>query len=187
MYSEFECIKCGECCSAGYEINVQKADIEQWMNLGKTKILKHLMINPKCISMNTILISELKDGNILAKKKKHDCNTDLDVLNEFILKNHSYYYQNSLQSNVESISHIFRQDPFLIPINFKIMLEGIILGLDYLIGCVPSGICSFLKLNECMINDVKPRSCKNFPFTKDKCLRKDYLYSSISKGIKSVE
>lgn len=149
------------------------------------------MIDPKCISSNMDIktINNSENGNTTVKKEQEDQEFDIknNKLIEFIQKNHSYYGQSPLRFHLDTILPYTKQDPILIPHNFNIMLEGIKLGLDYIVECDSYGNCSFLDLNECTIHEVKPIACKNFPFTKDKCLRNDDIYVSICRGIKISE
>ena len=180
-------MKCGECCRAGYDVYVEKNDIEKWQDLGKTSLLRHLMINMKSsILKNNLNITE-KDGNLSIKKKINNPDINLDLLAEFIIKNHYNFDQEPQNSDCDTISNGYDQDPILVPIGFKIMLKGLNMGLDYLIRQNSDHHCSYLKNNECLIQDIKPSACKRFPFTTDKCLRANDLLSLKQKKIQLIE
>jgi len=187
--SDFQCLKCGECCRAGYEVYIQSTDVKRWMNLGKEEFLKRIIINPECISVEKYYPYKVNEINIRNNKQNNsrEHNTKKNELIDFITKNHSYYGQSPLRYHINTILPDVKQDPILIPNDFKTLLKGINLGLNYIIENDEYGNCAFLDLNECRIHDLKPIACKRFPFTKDKCLRKEELFTINCKGIKTIE
>jgi Fe-S-cluster containining protein len=42
--NDFKCLKCGECCRAGFVIHISKVDVEKWRKLNKYNILDHIKI-----------------------------------------------------------------------------------------------------------------------------------------------
>ena len=182
-------MKCGECCRAGYEVYIQSADVKQWMRLEKKDFLKHVLINPECISVENNDNTKANSSNINNKKgiESQELNDEKNELIDFITRNHSYYGQSPLRYHINTILPDVKQDPILIPHDFKTMLEGINLGLNYIIENDEYGNCAFLELNECIIHDLKPIACKRFPFTKDKCLRKEELFTINCKAIKTID
>jgi hypothetical protein len=157
------------------------------MNLGKEKLLKNIMINPECISAEKYPPFEVNNLNIRNNEQKNSQELNKNELIDFITKNHSYYGQSPLRNHVYTILPNVKQDPILIPHDFKAMLEGINLGLNYIVENDEYGNCAFLDLNKCLIHDIKPIACKRFPFTRDKCLRKEELFIINCKGIKTIE
>ncbi len=64
----------------------------------------------------------------------------------------------------------------IVPIDFKTIIDGLKLGLEYIIKLNSIGFCPFLKSNLCIINDIKPIACKKFPYLKNNCLRNHNYY-----------
>lgn len=187
--SDFECVLCGECCRAGYEAYVNREDVKKWKILDKNELLENIIINPQCISVNNETELNSEDGNILKRIRKQFKNFDRKIkeLIEFIQKNHLYYGKNCLRLYIKTILPDFDYDPVLVPKSFNSILKGLDFGLEYIIKTDVSGKCTFLNLNLCSINDFKPIGCKKFPYTKDKCLRKDELFLSVCRGLKKVK
>ncbi|MFW9782324.1 MAG: YkgJ family cysteine cluster protein [Candidatus Heimdallarchaeota archaeon] len=42
--NNFDCKMCGECCCAGYDIYINKKDIENWEKLEKSELLDYIII-----------------------------------------------------------------------------------------------------------------------------------------------
>jgi len=78
---------CGECCRTGYDIYVNREDVEKWKKLNKKELLDFIVVNPKCISVNieTKLNSEI--GNIKKRINKQYDNFDwkIEELINFLL------------------------------------------------------------------------------------------------------
>jgi len=174
-FQEFQCKKCAECCRAGYLIHVQKQDIIRWMHLKKETLLDFIIINSDSISLNYGTEINSKDGTaiIYIKKtyKQKEFKNRLEKLRAFIKKNHLYYGKNSLGLNIRTILPNMEYDPILKPKNFLIILKAIEIGIEYIIQLNHLRHCPFLQFNLCIIHDFKPNVCKNFPHTKNKCLR----------------
>jgi Fe-S-cluster containining protein len=168
-YTDFKCIKCGECCKAGYNVHVIKRDIDKWKEFERKELLNYLYLNPQCIS----IISE--DQKILTSQIFKNNKNKIEELVEFIRKTHLNCGQNNLC------------DPLIIPKSYDIMLIGIELGLEYILKTDRTGKCSFLKMNLCSIYEYKPSACTRFPYTKDNCLRKDKLFTAICSELKKVK
>ncbi|MFX0021563.1 MAG: YkgJ family cysteine cluster protein [Candidatus Hermodarchaeota archaeon] len=188
-YTDFECIKCGECCKAGYDVYVINKDIEKWKDLDKQELLEYIFINPQCISLNNGTEFNSEDGNTIKRiwKNFKDSDKKVDELIEFIKKNHLYCGQNSLRRYVKTILPDINYDPLLAPKSFDIILKGLEFGLEYILKTDMTGKCSFLKLNLCSIYKYKPIACTRFPYTKEKCLRKDNILTIVCKGLRKVK
>lgn len=180
---------CGECCRSGYDIHVQEQDINQWRKLEKFEFLDNIIIKTQCISINDGTELNCEDGHIIKRIKKDYKNSDkkIEELIKFIQTNHDYYGKSCLRLDLKTIIPNLDYDPVLKPKNFNVILKGIELGLDYIIKTNVNGECPYLTLNLCSINDFKPIGCKKFPYTKDKCLRKDDFFLSICRGVKKIK
>ncbi|MFX0132442.1 MAG: YkgJ family cysteine cluster protein [Candidatus Hodarchaeota archaeon] len=185
---EHECVKCGECCKASYNIYIVKEDIKKWMQAGKIEYLQHIEIDPNCISPIGLSIfnSERRKAIKIIKKKfnEKDSYSNVEKLIEFIKKNHFYQGKDSNSYPLYTILPNMKQNPILIPKNFNIVLEGFEWGLTYKIKLNPNGYCPFLKLNLCSIHEIKPKVCKKFPYNENGNLREDNNFLSICKGLK---
>lgn len=186
--SNFKCMKCGECCRAGYDVYINKEDIEKWKILDKNELLDHIIINPQCISINNETELNSEDGNTIKRIRRNFKNFDRRIkeLVEFIQENHLYYGKTGLCLYIKTILLDLDYDPVLVPKSFNSILKGLDFGLEYIIKTDVSGKCPFLNLNLCSIHDIKPIGCKKFPYTNDKCLRKDELFLSVCSGLKNV-
>ena len=49
---DFECFMCGECCRSGYDVYINREDVEKWMILEKREILDYLIIKSKYHAVN---------------------------------------------------------------------------------------------------------------------------------------
>jgi Fe-S-cluster containining protein len=188
-YTDFECLKCGECCKAGYDVYIIKKDIKNWKALEKQEFLNFIIVNPHCISINNGTELNSEDGNTIKRIYKNYRNPDKRIkeLLGFIQKTHLYYGQNSLRRYIKTILPDLNYDPLLVPKSFNIMLKGIDFGLEYILKTDVTGQCSFLNLNLCSINNYKPYACAKYPYLKDNCIRKDNLFTTICRGLKKVK
>jgi Fe-S-cluster containining protein len=62
-WGDFNCEMCGECCRSGYNVHVNKGDVEKWKKLNKQFLLEYIIINPKTIS-------ETNDAILISKEHK---------------------------------------------------------------------------------------------------------------------
>ncbi|MFW9819938.1 MAG: YkgJ family cysteine cluster protein [Candidatus Thorarchaeota archaeon] len=188
-YTDFECLKCGECCKAGYDVHVIRKDIVKWKDLDKQELLDFIIIDPQCISQNDGTELNSEDGITIKRIRKSLRNSDkkIEELVEFIKKNHLYFGQNSLCQYIKTILPDLNYDPLLIPKSFDIILKGLDFGIEYILKADMTGKCSFLNLNLCSIYNYKPIACTRFPYIKDNCLRKDNIFTTICRGLKKVK
>jgi Fe-S-cluster containining protein len=188
-YTDFVCLKCGECCKAGYDVYVIKKDIEKWKDLKKQELLDYIFIKPQCISVNNGTELNSEDGNTIKRIHNNYRNSDkkIEDLINFIQKTHLNRGQNSLRQYIKTILPNLKYDPLLVPISFDIILKGLEFGLEYILKTDVSGKCSFLNLNLCSIYKYKPIACTRFPLIKDNCLRKDNIFTTICRGLKRVK
>ena len=147
------------------------------------------MINPQCISINVGTDCNFEDGSTIKgiKKMHNDFNKKNEELIDFIEEFHDYYGRDCLRLNTKTIMSNLDYDPLLIPKNFNVIMKGLKLGLEYILNTNVFGECPYLSLNRCLIHDFKPIGCKKFPYTKDKCLRKDNPFLSVCKGLKKMK
>lgn len=186
--SKYQCVKCGECCRAGYKIFVKRDDLITWDKNGKTRILEHVKIDPKCISLKVSNEHQERDGKAINKIKKNNLNEEFNVklrkLISFIQQNHFYHGKEYYQLDYYTFIPNMRYNPILIPKSFDIVFEGLKSGLNYIIKLDSNGSCPFLNLNLCSIQNYKPKACKRFPYNKDGRMREDNYFLSICMGVK---
>ncbi len=188
---EFRCIKCGKCCKAGYIVPIQKIDIKKWKNMERNDLLNNIMINPK--SFNIKIDVKIHYGSSSEKKKANiiyqSYNKKKQLLVRFIENNHRYYRKKEipLSSYKKTIGFYKQYYPVIVPIDFNTVINGLELGIEYIIKLNPIGRCPFLRINLCTIHKVKPIACKKFPYVKDNCLRNNYQFISIYKRAKKLK
>ncbi len=188
-YTDFECLRCGECCKAGYDVHVIKKDIEKWQDLEKRELLDYIFINPQCIAVDNGTELNSEDGNTIKRiyKNFRNSNKKIEELVEFIKKTHLNYGRNSLHQYVKTILSDLNYDPLLVPKSFDIILKGLEYGLEYILKTDITGKCSLLQLNLCSIYTYKPIACTKFPYIEENCLRKDNLFKTICRSLKKVK
>ncbi len=172
----FECLMCGECCRAGYEVHICKEEVKKWKMLKKHELLENAMIKPECIEV---------------KNEETPKNCEFTALKEelidFILKNHLYYGKSSLRKHITTIIPNVDEDPIFAPKDFNTILKGLSSGLKYILRTDAYGTCPYLNLNLCSINTYKPIACKRFPYTQFNYLRNEKLFLNICEGIKRLK
>jgi Fe-S-cluster containining protein len=180
-------VKCGECCKAGYKVFINRDDFIDWDENKKSKLLEHVKIDPKCISMKDLNEHQKKNGNAIKKIKNNNLNQDYELkLRELILfiqENHLYQGKEYYPLDYFTIIPYMRDNPILVPKSFNIIFEALTRGIDYIIKLDSNGACPFLNLNLCSIQNYKPSACKAFPFNKDGHMRDDDYFFSICRGL----
>ncbi|TFG14937.1 MAG: hypothetical protein EU535_02420 [Promethearchaeota archaeon] len=125
---KYECVKCGNCCRAGFEVNLEKEDIERWIKAGKLDFCHYIQVDPKCISstgLGGFHIEEMNTLEMLQKKYQNkDYDKKLKQLKEFILMNHTYLGKGPPLPIYTFLPNLGRT-PILIPKNFDIIIEGL--------------------------------------------------------------
>ncbi len=183
---EYKCIQCGNCCRAGFEVVIEKEDIERWIKYEQNEFVQFIQIDPKCISPTGLGGFHIEEVNTLQKiketYKENEVNEKLEDLKQFILKNHNYFGKGSPLPIYTFIPDLGRT-PILVPKTFQIILEGLKWGLIYTIKFELGGYCPFLKENLCSIHQIKPNVCRSFPYTKNGELKIDDYLIKICKGI----
>lgn len=186
--SNYQCVKCGECCRAGYKIFITKDDFIDWDKNGKAEILDHIKIDPKCISLKISNEHLEKDGKGIIKIKRKNLNESYKIkLREliiFVQKNHFYHGKEYYPLDYFTIMPNMRYNPILIPKSFDIVLRGLKRGLNYIIKLDSNGSCPFLNLNLCLIQEYKPKACKRFPYDNDGRIKEVDYFSSLCMGLK---
>ncbi|MFX1451658.1 MAG: YkgJ family cysteine cluster protein [Promethearchaeota archaeon] len=182
----YKCIQCGNCCRAGFEVVIEKEDIECWIKYKQNKFIQFIQIDPKCISPTGLAGFHIEEINTLQKitetYKENEVNEKLEDLKQFILKNHIYFGKGSPLPIYTFLPDLGRT-PILIPKNFQIILEGLEWGLVYTLKFEDGGYCPFLEENLCSIHKIKPNVCRSFPYNKDGELKIDEYFLKICKGI----
>jgi len=184
---QFNCVQCGSCCRAGFEVVVERQDIELWIKAGKRDFYQFLQIDPKCISQSGLAGYHIEEINTLDKlNEQYDDDkykNKLQELKDFILKNHSYLGKGPPLPIYTILTKLGRT-PILVPKNLNILIEGLKWGLVYIIKYESGGSCPFLRDNLCSIHEIKPKACKLFPYNEKGELRVDDFFIKICKGLK---
>jgi Fe-S-cluster containining protein len=185
---DFECLRCGECCRAGYDVYIKREDVENWKKLEKKELLENIIINSACISINNKTECNSEEGISIKriKKKYNNFSKKLEELRRFIQNNHEYRGKNCLRQYIKTILLDLAYDPLLAPKSFNTILKGLEFGLEYILKTDASGKCPFLNLNLCLIHDFKPIACKNFPYARYKQLRNDKSFLTKCRGFKNI-
>ncbi len=190
----FKCVKCGNCCRSGFEIRIHEEDINAWTKNRKEEFLQHLKIDLKSISIDGMAgyHFEYDEGEESAvdRIKNHyngkEQEEKLEDLKNFILKNHHYLGQEFLPLPIYSFITETGLKPIFTPKSFQIMLEALNRGIVYLIKLESYERCPFLEEKSCMIHEIKPRECKNFPYDKEGNLKVHDHVLKICNGFKKV-
>jgi Fe-S-cluster containining protein len=185
----YNCVKCGNCCRAGFDILIDKEDIENWIKLKKKFFLQHIQIDPKCISQTGLAGYHIEEVNTLKQIKEiygeEHFDKKVKELTDFILENHNYLGK-GIPLPVYTILPELERMPILVPKTFQKVLEGLEWGLVYMIKLNLSGYCPFLKENLCTIHKIKPKVCKSFPYDNKGNLKVDNYSLKICKGFKQI-
>ena len=178
----YKCVRCGNCCRAGFEIRIGKEDILNWIQVEKTNILQHIQIEPLSISVDGLVGYHIEVDHIQEIKEKFS-EENIKILTEFILKNHNYHGESIIPLPIYTFLPGMERRPILTPKNFQIILEGLKLGLIYILR-FNYMTCPFLEDNLCSIHEIKPQECRAFPYNKEGKLKVDDYTLKICKGIK---
>lgn len=183
---KYECVQCGNCCRAGFEVVIEKEDIERWIKLERNEFFKFIQIDPKCISFTGLAGYHIEEVNTLKsikeKYEENEINEKLEELKKFILNNHIYKGK-GFPLPIYTFLHDLGRTPILIPKNFRVILEGLEWGLVYTLKFELGGYCPFLKENFCSIHKIKPNVCRSFPYNKNRELKIDDYFLKICKGL----
>ncbi len=108
-----------------------------------------------------------------------------DNLIQFILKTHKYRGEgHGVPIERPYLKRKWSDRPILNPESFEIVLQGMNLGLEYMIMNELHDQCPFLiKGKVCQIHDSKPWNCTLFPHDQEHRLRTDNKILEICKGI----
>jgi len=183
---KYECVQCGNCCRAGFEVVIEKEDVERWIKLEQNEFFQFIQIDPKCISPNGLGGYHIEEVNTLKrieeKYKDNEVNEKREELKEFILNNHIYIGKGSPLPIYTFLPDLGRT-PILIPKSFRVIWEGLEWGLVYTLKFELGGYCPFLKENLCSIHKIKPNVCRSFPYNNKGELKIDDYFIKICKGI----
>ena len=183
---KFNCKQCGNCCRAGFEIVIQKEDVEKWIKGGYFDFYRFVQIDSKCISKTGLAGYHIEEVNTLEILKKNYngryYKKKLGRLKKFILKKHTFL-GNGLPLPVYTFLPELGRTPILVPKSLRILLKGLEWGLVYIIKVDVGGYCPFLKDNLCSIHKIKPKVCKSFPFNEKGELKVDEYFIKICQGL----
>lgn len=169
----FECIQCGECCKIPTKIIVSKQDIVKWRE-------KNLQGYLECVQICPTTFSPVKLRELTEDKR--------DELINFILTNHTFRGEgDGFLIDRPYINRNWSSRPILSPKEFETVITGIKLGLEYIILNELTGKCHFLKDNSCSIQELKPSSCKLFPYDRKNQIRVNKRILEVCTGIKKSE
>ena len=99
VYITYECIKCGNCCRAGFDVRFRENDLLTWIKLGKEELIKYIKIDPKCISSEGLggyHIEIREDRMALGKLFQNYSEEGKQELINFILDNHIFMGQDEV-------------------------------------------------------------------------------------------
>jgi len=183
---KYKCVQCGNCCRAGFEVVIEKEDVERWIKLKQNKFFQFIQIDPKCISPTGLGGYHIEEVNTLKKIKreynKNEVKDKLEELKNFILNNH-IFIGNGVPLPIYTFIPDLGRTPILIPKSFPIILKGLEWGLVYSLKFELDGYCPFLQENLCSIHKIKPNVCRSFPYNKNGELKIDDYFIKICKGI----
>ena len=200
----YRCKMCGNCCRHYWDIILTKEDVLKWNHNNKDEFLKHIQINPISISPAglgdyTNGVSVIEMPGITASKDKHnefnkvEFEKRLEKIRKFVLDNHDYLGEGTPNLPVHSyFSFFYPLDtyfegvgnwPIFRPRSFVVILEGMDMGVKYVLSFDSLGQCFFLRESQCSIQEIKPVACQEFPFDQDGLLRTDERVLDICRGI----
>jgi len=173
---KFECIHCGVCCRF-LDILIEKEDILKWIRLGRRDILHNMQIQPESISADFYIKAEM-EGNLEDAKR-------------ILLEKHDQCQSERCQRASLMFSHMFLPELdsgcILIPQTFQIALDSMQFGLKYMLMEKNNGDCVFFTGHGCLIYEIKPHVCTNFPFEKDGTLAVNDWTLHLCKGIQRID
>lgn len=195
----YHCQKCGNCCRQPWEIIIQKEDALKWETAGKQEFLQHIQINP--ISISPVGLGDPGFGASMIELPQMEQKTEfndknfesrLKIIKNFVLENHNYLGEGTFQFPVHGYFAFFfptdayfkgmGERPIFSPKSFKTVLDGIELGLQYILIFNPEGQCHFLEGNLCSIHDLKPVACQMFPLDANGDLRVEEKILNLCRG-----
>ena len=198
----YKCKMCGNCCRHYWDIILTKEDVLLWDQNGKDKFLKHIQINPLSISPaglgdHTFGVSVIEIPDVVEYNNKEfnkvEFENRLEKIRAFVLDNHDYLGEGTSNLPVHSyFSFFFPVDtyfeevgprPIFSPKSIVVMLQGMEMGLKYVLRYNSHGQCFFLKESRCSIHKIKPVTCQEFPFNQTGSLRTDERVLNICQGI----
>ena len=167
----YECRKCGKCCKV-LEVVLLEEDILKWKKTKRDLYLNFIEICP--MTFSTVKLKEMEEE----KRNK---------VVSFILANHEYGGEgNGFPIRNSYFNQNWGSRPILKPKSFDIMIQGMQLGLEYILLNEFHKKCPFLKKHLCAINDSKPFFCSLFPYDINKELRLEPFILNLCKGIKGL-
>ncbi len=188
MEYKHKCIKCGNCCRAGFDIYIRKEDILNWIENDKESFVKNIQIDPKCISIKGLggfHIEVENEDNTLGKDFQNFSEKEKKKLIEFILNNHDLLGNDDLPLPIYTFLPNIGPKPILSPKTIQIMINGLKRGLLYILN-FNYGQCPYLKNNTCSIYKFRPKECRDFPFNNKGELTLDVHLLKLCKGIDKV-
>lgn len=175
VYYRFECFHCGDCCRF-LDILLEKGDILKWI-AGKKDFPQYIQIQPESVSADLFIKAEMEGK--------------LEDLKKFIREKHQQSLGENFQRNSLTSARLFLPELgtncILIPQTHEIVLEGMSLGIKYMLLSKTNGDCVFFTGQGCAIYEIKPIICTKFPFEADGTLAVNDWTLRLCKGIKRIE
>jgi len=175
VYYRFECFHCGDCCRF-LDILLEKGDILKWIAGGKD-FIHYIQVQPESASADLFIKAEIEGK--------------LEDLNKFLLEKHQRSFGENFQRNSLTSARIFLPELgtncILSPKTYQIVLEGMNLGIKYMLCSKKDGDCVFFTGRECAIYEIKPAICTKFPFEADGTLAVNDWTLRLCKGIKRIK
>ncbi len=188
VHITYDCIKCGNCCRAGFDVRVRDSEISKWDELGKDEFINHIQIDPKCISpegLGGYHIEVKNDRKALGRAFQNYSEEQKQELINFIQENHIFKGQGEIPLPIYTFLPNMPPRPILIPKSYDIIKQGLKRNIVYILK-FNLIICPFLEGNLCSIHEIKPEDCKNFPFDQyGNCFINDFELK-ICKGMNIV-
>ena len=182
----WECVRCGNCCRAGFEIVIHKEDVKRWIEAKRTDIAKHMKIDPKCIAPEGLAGYHIEEVNAIELLKEkyegEEYKKKIQELIDFIKKNHQYEGVDIVPLPIYTILPDMEKRPILVPKNFLAVRDGWKWGLTYVMKYDSPGQCFFQEKNNCSIHEIKPVDCQAFPHDGDGSLKIDDFRLKVCKG-----
>jgi len=181
----YECVRCGNCCRAGFDIHLRKQDVLKWSKAEKIEFLPYIQIEPKCISVEGLggFHIEMDGGDeSLGEKFQRFTEAEKVDLIRFIKDNHDYRGEGELPLPIKTFIPGMGSRPILTPRSFETILEGFKYNIIYILK-LNLNTCPFFEENLCSIHEIKPLECSAFPYMVRGELKVDDYMLKICRGL----
>ena len=202
----YNCQMCGNCCRQYWDVIITKGDLLMWDQAGKGTVLESIQISPLSISpaglgdprfggsfIEVPLLLETKVGDGAKNYNEIEFEKKVNLIKDFVLMHHNYLGEGTSHLPIHDYFSFFfpietyfegkGSWPIFSPKSFRVVLDGMELGLKYVLLFDSIGHCKFLKKNLCSIHEFKPQACKMFPLDAEGKLRLNDRVLKLCKGI----